>query len=388
MQMLQCANCARLNGFKRNFGFGTFVMVLLTAGLWILAMPLYPKRCIGCGFSADDLPSNKWGNSAVAVAILVVVGLIVWEGSRRDAAAEHGATLQPVDTPAADQPVSMAAGSTVPSEGEPEPVRVVAAGKMFAEYQESKLGADLEYKDQTVEVFGDLTQTRKIGDTAFLELTSAAPYGVVLAGLSADEEARAARLQLGDEVHVICMGVGMIKGAVTVGDCHIKESPRELTDPTSSPPQHDSASEMGRAVTASSGDQVSGMPSQLEADSQPRPNAAILNDGTSVSKSDPVLIYSAAYQLPEKARNAGIGGNVLVSLVVDANGLPSDVHAGRIMYVYKDGHASSGPVSSGDALGFAETAVEAVKQDKFRPALQDGNPVPMAIQLEVDFKAF
>src|SRR5580692_778772 len=102
MQMLQCANCARLNGFKRNFGFGTFVMLLLTAGLWILAMPLYPKRCVACGFSADDLPSKKWSSSAVAVAILVTVGLIGWYGSRPDAAAEHGATLQSVDTPAAN----------------------------------------------------------------------------------------------------------------------------------------------------------------------------------------------------------------------------------------------------------------------------------------------
>ena len=32
MQMLQCPNCGKLTGFKRNLGFGTFFMVVITGG--------------------------------------------------------------------------------------------------------------------------------------------------------------------------------------------------------------------------------------------------------------------------------------------------------------------------------------------------------------------
>ena len=51
MQMIQCPNCARLTGFKRALGFGTFFMVLLTAGLWLLVIPFYPARCITCSLT-------------------------------------------------------------------------------------------------------------------------------------------------------------------------------------------------------------------------------------------------------------------------------------------------------------------------------------------------
>jgi hypothetical protein len=46
-----CANCGRLSGFKRSLGWGTFFMVVLTCGLWLLVLPLYPKRCIHCGIT-------------------------------------------------------------------------------------------------------------------------------------------------------------------------------------------------------------------------------------------------------------------------------------------------------------------------------------------------
>jgi osmotically-inducible protein OsmY len=51
MQMLLCPNCGKLTGFKRALGFGTFFMVLLTAGLWLLVIPFYPARCITCGLT-------------------------------------------------------------------------------------------------------------------------------------------------------------------------------------------------------------------------------------------------------------------------------------------------------------------------------------------------
>jgi hypothetical protein len=51
MQMIQCPNCGKLTGFKRALGFGTFFMVLITLGLWMLVIPFYPARCINCGLT-------------------------------------------------------------------------------------------------------------------------------------------------------------------------------------------------------------------------------------------------------------------------------------------------------------------------------------------------
>jgi protein TonB len=39
-------------------------------------------------------------------------------------------------------------------------------------------------------------------------------------------------------------------------------------------------------------------------------------------------------------------------------------------------------------LGLDEKAVDAVKQYKFKPATQDGKPVPVQVNLEVNFQIF
>jgi hypothetical protein len=36
-------------GYKKTLGWGTTLAVILTFGLWLLAIPFYPSRCIGCG---------------------------------------------------------------------------------------------------------------------------------------------------------------------------------------------------------------------------------------------------------------------------------------------------------------------------------------------------
>jgi len=67
-------------GFKRTFGWGTYFAVLLTGGLWLLALPFYPKRCVGCGFEEDGKKSNNVRAPFVALAMVVLVGLLVWAG--------------------------------------------------------------------------------------------------------------------------------------------------------------------------------------------------------------------------------------------------------------------------------------------------------------------
>jgi len=51
-----CPNCDKSTGHKRTLGFGTFFMVIITGGLWILIIPFYPIRCIVCGSQAIGLP--------------------------------------------------------------------------------------------------------------------------------------------------------------------------------------------------------------------------------------------------------------------------------------------------------------------------------------------
>lgn len=87
--------------------------------------------------------------------------------------------------------------------------------------------------------------------------------------------------------------------------------------------------------------------------------------------SAPVLIYSVEPEFSEEARKAKVAGNVLVNLWVDTNGLPSHVHVIR-----------------GVGMGLDEKAVEAVKQYKFKPAMEGGKPVLVELNVEVNFQIF
>lgn len=49
-----CNNCAKYTGHKRAIGAGTLVGGVLTGGVSLLAIPLYPKRCIVCGLTTGE----------------------------------------------------------------------------------------------------------------------------------------------------------------------------------------------------------------------------------------------------------------------------------------------------------------------------------------------
>ncbi len=87
--------------------------------------------------------------------------------------------------------------------------------------------------------------------------------------------------------------------------------------------------------------------------------------------SAPVLIYSVEPEFSEEARKAKVAGNVLVNLWVDTNGLPSHVHVIR-----------------GVGMGLDEKAVEAVRQYRFKPAMENGRPVLVELNVEVNFQIF
>ncbi|MDE3104049.1 MAG: TonB family protein [Acidobacteriota bacterium] len=87
--------------------------------------------------------------------------------------------------------------------------------------------------------------------------------------------------------------------------------------------------------------------------------------------SAPQVIYSVEPEFSEEARKAKFAGNVLVNLWVGTDGLPSHVHVIR-----------------GVGMGLDEKAVEAVRQYRFKPAMENGKPVLVELNIEVNFQIF
>jgi protein TonB len=87
--------------------------------------------------------------------------------------------------------------------------------------------------------------------------------------------------------------------------------------------------------------------------------------------SAPVVLFAPEPEFSEEARKAKVAGNVLVYLQVDANGHPTHVHVLR-----------------GIGLGLDEKAIEAVRLYKFKPAMENGKPVAVEMNVEVNFQIF
>jgi len=99
VQMINCPNCGKLTGFKRSLGFGTFFMVLITCGLWLLVIPFYPARCITCGLTRHSAVLHEWlvwyrGLSRTSRYIIVglFVVLLVFSAHRKASEPKTSAT--------------------------------------------------------------------------------------------------------------------------------------------------------------------------------------------------------------------------------------------------------------------------------------------------------
>jgi protein TonB len=87
--------------------------------------------------------------------------------------------------------------------------------------------------------------------------------------------------------------------------------------------------------------------------------------------SAPIPISTPEPEFSEEARKAKVAGNVVVYLVVDEHGNARNVRVVR-----------------GIGMGLDEKAVEAVKQYKFKPAMRNGVPVAVEMNVEVNFQIF
>lgn len=83
----------------------------------------------------------------------------------------------------------------------------------------------------------------------------------------------------------------------------------------------------------------------------------------------PVVIHSVEAQFSDEARVERIEGVVLISTIVDQQGMPN-----QILVVRSAGH------------GLDENAVAAVSQYRFRPATLDGKPIAVRITIEISFR--
>jgi TonB family protein len=85
--------------------------------------------------------------------------------------------------------------------------------------------------------------------------------------------------------------------------------------------------------------------------------------------SSPRLVYKLEPQYSEEAREAKLQGSVVLAIVVSADGFVQNVQLRR-----------------GLGRGLDENAMEAIRQWQFSPALKDGQPVPVAATVEVNYR--
>lgn len=85
--------------------------------------------------------------------------------------------------------------------------------------------------------------------------------------------------------------------------------------------------------------------------------------------SSPILVSKVEPEYSEEARRAKYSGVVHLSVVIDENGIPTDIH-----------------VTSPLGLGLDEKAVQAVQHWRFRPGLKNGKPVKVQASIEVAFR--
>jgi periplasmic protein TonB len=87
--------------------------------------------------------------------------------------------------------------------------------------------------------------------------------------------------------------------------------------------------------------------------------------------SAPKAVYSPDPEYSEEARKAKYQGTCVLWLVVGPDGRPRDIRVSRTL-----------------GLGLDEKAIEAVRTWRFEPAMKDGRPVAVQINVEVSFRLY
>jgi TonB family protein len=190
------------------------------------------------------------------------------------------------------------------------------------------------------------------------------PQKTLLCGMTAEEFDDSSFLfQAGDRVQAYGIYALTASGIPALQDCRL-----------ASPTDH---------VVRPEGDHTTQAPLQAAATDAPpaprEPETDTTNDSatdTAVRRiggnvSPPLVLFAPEPEFSEQARQQKVAGNVLVYLQVGPDGLPTHVRVLR-----------------GIGMGLDEKAVEAVRQYKFRPAMENGRPVTVEMNVEVNFQIF
>jgi TonB family protein len=86
---------------------------------------------------------------------------------------------------------------------------------------------------------------------------------------------------------------------------------------------------------------------------------------------NPVPVSTPEAEFSDEARRAKYQGAVMVTMVVDARGVPQSPRVVQSL-----------------GMGLDEKALEAVRRYRFKPAMKDGKPVPVIITVEVNFRLY
>jgi hypothetical protein len=314
----------------------------------------------------------------IVFILLLVAGFFFYAGQNSDSAHNPATIINAWEQPSKEIPASNA----------PRPLNV-SAMKLYVDYQRNEVAADTLYKGRLLAVQGIVASINKdFLDKIYIVLAAPNEFDTVQASLDEGNDSRAAALQPGEPVTVLCIGGGMIVTSPMLKKYSFVEGLDSSENVASAPPiavadkpfaatpavqqDNESIASSGTTTPSNQGAEVG--------------TNGVHKIGGAVSA--PVLIYSVEPEFTQQAREAKVGGSVLVNCWVGTDGLPSHVHAIRAMYVDKDGHASSGPLSAGNGLGLDEKAVEAVQKYKFKPAMENGEPVLVELNVEVNFQIF
>jgi hypothetical protein len=128
------------------------------------------------------------------------------------------------------------------------------------------------------------------------------------------------------------------------------------------------------------------MPSQAQTQPRPNPDAADryhVGDGVTI----PTLTHKVDPTFTKDAKKQKVSGIALVSILVDADGNPTNVHILRSVADSLDKkHYDQKHLAAAQTLD--QAAVDAVKQYKFDPARFRGKSVPVELNVEVHYQIF
>ncbi|PJA33498.1 MAG: hypothetical protein CO187_01230 [Zetaproteobacteria bacterium CG_4_9_14_3_um_filter_53_7] len=82
MKHRHCYKCERKTRYKPKTGIGSWILIVLTLGLWVVVIKLfYRNRCSACGLTRRQankiaFPAEYWAPLALMLSMLFMAGVL------------------------------------------------------------------------------------------------------------------------------------------------------------------------------------------------------------------------------------------------------------------------------------------------------------------------